>query len=448
MELRDDPRPGGIVLPRYDGRSILNVPASICAALGVPPPTDAPPLDRSVLSPAMLEGVSAVILLVVDGLGWDLLRFAVYGAEHEEAVVGGLALRPWLDAAGRGAPGVSVGQITSVFPSSTMPALATLNTGLPPSRHALMGWTTYLDEFQEAAELARWGPADRHGSYQDVNLGAYDAKEFFDRRTLHRHLRAHGVQPTAIVPASFRGSGFSKMVFDGAAFEGYFATSTLPLLVKHTLNWTDGREDGTRRFVYAYWSTVDTIAHHARRSWKNVGYGTHTLPDVKEEIATLDFALSRHFGEISAPGSTLLLITADHGHVFCRPRDYVRLDTDDTLMEDLVCAPTGERRLVYLHPRPGRADVVRAHCERRYARAASILDADVAFARGLFGLGVPSDAARRRAGDLVLVARNEWQLMVSYRPARDPIFMYGNHGGLDPREMLVPLIAVRLKRPE
>ena len=444
LDLCDDPRPGGIILPRYDGRSILNVPASVCAALGVPPPTDAPPLDPAVLPPAMLQGVSAVILLVVDGLGWDLLQYAVYGEEYEYDVVGELALRPWLEAAKQGSPDVAVAEITSVFPSSTMPALATLNTGLAPAQHGLMGWTTYLEELGEAAELARWGPAGGRGSYQHVDLGMHDPVEFFGRRTLHQHLRDHGVQPSVVCPISFRGSGYSDMIFHGARFEGYHATSTMPLIVKDVLDWCDATDDHQQRFVYAYWPTVDTVEHHARRRWGLISWDHQRLPDVKEEIAALDFALGRHFREGRAGGSTLLLITSDHGHVFCRPREWVRFDTDDTLMENLLCAPTGERRLVYLHAKPGRADFVRAYCEQRYARAAHIVQPDELFARGLFGPGELSPAARRRAGDLVLVARGEWQLMASHRPGHDPVFMYGNHGGLDPREMLVPLIAVRL----
>lgn len=63
----------GPILPRYDGRSILNLPASICAALGAPTTALAPALDATALPGAMLQGVAAVLMLVVDGLGcWQL----------------------------------------------------------------------------------------------------------------------------------------------------------------------------------------------------------------------------------------------------------------------------------------------------------------------------------------------------------------------------------------
>src|SRR5215207_2295588 len=57
------------VFPRYQGRSLLNLSPSVCHAFGVPAHGLAAPLVASVLPPRLLEGVTTVILLVVDGLG-------------------------------------------------------------------------------------------------------------------------------------------------------------------------------------------------------------------------------------------------------------------------------------------------------------------------------------------------------------------------------------------
>jgi hypothetical protein len=235
----------------------------------------------------------------------------------------------------------------------------------------------------------------------------------------------------------------SVMLFDGADFSGYYATSTIPLLVKHALRWGEPR-DRRRRYVYAYSSTIDTVAHLARRSWTGIGSQPGDVPDVLEEIAALDALLARHFACDARHSDTLLLVTADHGHVFGPANRGVRLQADATLLENLICAPTGERRLAYLHAKPGRAALVRAYCEERYAEAAHVLKPEDLFAQGLFGPGPPSAAARRRVGDVVLLARDDWQLITSHRLGHEPAVMHGNHGGLDPREMLVPLLAVRL----
>jgi hypothetical protein len=163
-----------------------------------------------------------------------------------------------------------------------------------------------------------------------------------------------------------------------------------------------------------------------------------------EEIASLDFALGRWLGRHRRRGDLLVLITADHGHVPGDPAHTVRLHHEPALLDDLRAPPTGERRMVYLHARPGRAAAVRSYCAERLASVAEVLDPGEALERGLFGPGPVSPAARRRAGDAILLARDDYQLVYPFSPGREPSPFAGNHGALDPREMLVPLLALRL----
>jgi hypothetical protein len=417
-------RAGERVRPRLDGQSLLNLPRTVAEALGAPGDGLAPPVAPDALPPALLEGVRAVLLLVVDGLGqWQLEA----GLRAGDAP----ALAGLLDRARRGAPGVSAATITSVFPSSTVPALTTLSTGLPPGAHGLVGWTVYLEEFGEAAELARWGPAAGTGSYQDPELGGHDPAAFFPHPTLYERLGAAGVRSVVVCPAALRGSGLSAMSFRGAAFAGYHAASSLLVLAEQAL---EGRRGPERLYVYGYWSTLDTVSHH---------HGPRG-PEHGAELAALDFALGRWLERHRPRGDLLLLLTADHGHVPTDPARLVRLDREPALLRHLAVPPTGERRLVYLHARPGKADAVRAHCAARLGAAADVLDAGDAAVQGLFGPGPLGAAARRRVGDLLLVARDDYQLVYPFSSAREPTLFRGNHGALDPREMLVPLLAVRL----
>ena len=103
-----------------------------------------------------------------------------------------------------------------------------------------------------------------------------------------------------------------------------------------------------------------------------------------------------------------------------------------------------ERRMAYLHARPGRVAAVRESCTRQLGSVAEWLEPADAFARGLFGPGPVSPAARRRVGDLILLARDDCQFVYPFTPRKKPPIFAGNHGALDPREMLVPLLALRL----
>jgi hypothetical protein len=415
---------GEPVRPRYDGRSILNIPASVCAALGGPAAGLASPLDATVLPPAMLERVAAVLLLVVDGLGRWQLDAAIAAGDAP-------ALATLAERARRGADDVSLASVTTVFPSSTIPALVSLSTGLAPAAHGLAGWTVYLEEFGEAAELARWGPASGSGSYQDALLGRRDPVAFFGLGTLYQRLASAGIASTVVCPAPFRGSGLSAMTFQGADFVGYHATSSLFVVAERLLA---ARKADERRYVYAYWNTLDTVGHHCGPLGA----------EHREEIASLDFTLGRWLGRSRRRGDLLVLITADHGHVPSNPARIVRLDHERGLLDELRAPPTGERRMVYLHARPGRVAAARAYCAERLGSVAECLEPAEALGRGLFGPGPVSDATRRRVGDLLLLAREDYQLAYPFVPRREPTAFAGNHGGLDEREMLVPLVALRL----
>jgi hypothetical protein len=413
----------GPIRPRYGGQSLLNLPASICQALGVPAADLAPPLDPALLPPAMLEDAAAVLLVVVDGLGrWQLDRAVAAGDAPALARLAGRH-------AAAGDP--RVGTVTSVFPSSTIPVLTTLGTGVSPAVHGLLGWTVYLEEFGEVAELARWGPAAGRGGYTDASLGGHDPAAFFGLGTLYQRLAAAGIRSMAVSPESLRGSGFTAMTLRGAGFVGYHATSSLFVLAERLLA---ARARAERLYVYAYWSTLDAVGHH---------HGP-LGPEHDAELAALDFALGRWLDRHDRRGDLLVILTADHGHVPSPPGRVLRLDREPGLRDLLRAPPSGERRLAYLHARPGRATELRAYCDRRLGEAATWLDPAEALEQGLFGPEAPSPAARRRAGDGILVARDDWQLVHPLRASSEPTVFAGNHGALDPREMLVPLVALRL----
>jgi hypothetical protein len=294
----------------------------------------------------------------------------------------------------------------------------------------LLGWTVYLEEFGEASELARWGPADRPGSYADRSMGEHDPATFFGQRTLHQRLGESGVRSVVVGPATIHRSGFSRMVFQGAELRGHYATSGLFVTIDKVLAESASQPS----FVYGYWPSVDTVGH----------YLGPLGAEHAEEITVLDFVLGRWLARERPRQDLLLLITADHGHVASDLERVVRLDLEPDLLAMLLCPPTGERRLAYLHARAGLADQVRRYCADRLAHAAELLDPAHAFACGMFGPGVATDAARRRAGDLILLAREGFQFICPFSDEQKPTVLLGNHGALDEQEMLVPLLAVRV----
>jgi hypothetical protein len=101
----------GPVLPRYGEASLAEVVPSVLAAFGLSG------FDNTLA----LEPASAVVLLVVDGLGWEQL-------DGDAA--------PIMARAARGSAPITAG-----FPATTAASLGSLGTGLPPGEHGLVGYT-------------------------------------------------------------------------------------------------------------------------------------------------------------------------------------------------------------------------------------------------------------------------------------------------------------------
>ena len=92
-------------LPDYAGACISNVVPALLE----------PPADTPSWLPAVAADASQVVLLVLDGLGWDQLQERRHIAPTLAAMAGGF--------------------IHTVAPSTTAAALTSIATGLPPGEH-------------------------------------------------------------------------------------------------------------------------------------------------------------------------------------------------------------------------------------------------------------------------------------------------------------------------
>jgi hypothetical protein len=189
---------------------------------------------------------------------------------------------------------------------------------------------------------------------------------------------------------------------------------------------------GGKRFVTAYWDTIDGITH--RWGPGDASWGL--------ELRSLAHVMRVAFLERLTPAQragTLLLITADHGGVQTPPGAAVRYDKHPGLRDALLVPPVGESRAPFFYARSDSLGRARAYLEEHLS-AFTLLTREQVLASGLLGPGEPSTETPHRLGDLVGVAHGAHYL------ARDryQLKMLGRHGGLSPSEMLVPLLGVRL----
>jgi Type I phosphodiesterase / nucleotide pyrophosphatase len=416
------------VQPDFAGRGLANIAPTVLRLLA-PDAAEAlelPALDASVLPAGLTEAVKTVVLVIADGLGHLQL-------EREIATGNAPNLAELIARAAHADPCVAYTPITSVFPTTTVAALGSVNSGVVPTKHGLLAYTLLLPEFDMVAEMIRWGPLNRRVSFADPEFGK-SPEEFFWATTTYARLHAAGVERTfAVNPSHFSGTALTRMLHQQATYAGYISTSSLTPIVSRIVH--DSVEP---TYVYAYWPTVDTIAHV-------VGPLT---PEHSSEVAAFDFQFGRLLRALEDRHDTLVLLSADHGHVDTRAEDAVNFADHPELLAMLRAIPAGERRVVYLYPREGVTAEVADYAREHLRNAAATMLRDAAVAAGLFGPGQLNARAAGRIGEVLLFPRGALQLVTPIEGpdgslVKQPTFR-GLHGGLTPEEAIVPLLAVRL----
>ena len=372
-------------LVRYGEASLADLLPSALAALGVP---DWP-------NPLNLAGSGCIVVLLVDGLGWQLLRRY---AEHAPFLAS-LPGRP----------------LTAGFPTTTATSLSSLGTGLPPGEHGLTGYTTMLEEIGEPINWLRWQSAPSGNNLLD----RLEPEQLQPIPTVFERAERAGVTVSVVSSYAFRGSGLTRAILRGGSYLPVFTTADTATTV------AAAARSGRPSLVYCYFSELDLIGH---------GHGCHSEA-WRLQLALIDRAVQLLAERL--PDDAVLLVTADHGMVDVPDQAKIDYDADPALAKG-VEAIAGEGRVRYLHVTPGRLAEVRRRWQDLAPGALTVLSRDEAIERGWFG-PVVGPVARRRIGDLVVLA-TESVAVVRRRAEQRTASLIGQHGALTEDELLVPLL--------
>ena len=360
------------LIPDYQGACLSNVVPALLDGRATPPPW----------LPASATGASQVVLLALDGLGWDQLE------EREH-------LAPTLTS-------MTGGAISTVAPSTTATALSSLALGCAPGEHGVVGYR--INVRGDVLNVLRW------------QTPAGDARSVIPPNDFQARPAFLGRRPPVVTRAEFAGTGFTGAHLAGVRFSGYRVVSTLVTEVRNLLR-------SGEPFVYAYYDGVDKVAHE-------YGLGDH----YDAELVAADRLVADLAGVL--PPGAALVVTSDHGQVHVGDA-IVRIREE---VMDHVELLSGEGRFRWLHARPGRAAELAAVARECHAGRAWVRTREEVIADEWFGPKV-SDAAAARFGDVVLAARDA----VAFEDPADtgPYRLQSRHGSLTSAEMRIPLLALQ-----
>ncbi len=414
-DLIDSSRLKGFVTPRYDGHCISNIPDTIFKLLHLKshnPLRMEPVYDIG-------DGAENVILLLLDGVGFRML-------EHAESELMVPALGNVFRQSFNGA-------ITSIFPSTTATAITTLNTGLTPQEHGILGYTSYFRDFGSIVNMLKFAPI----SNEDMSLFDCGIEPWMilPGTTIHEKLHNEGISSFMYVGNAIRNNGLSNIVNRGAEVMPYFTSSDMFVRLRKNLE-----KGASSTFHFAYLSSPDRIAHMR---------GPFT-EEFSSEVNAILYSLKTDLIEKLDSGvgkKTTIIVSADHGHAQISRENVFDLAKSRELSNMLARPPTGDSRAFFMSTRAGCTDAVIDYFEKYLKNMFSIFRSRELLDIGVLGSGTPSSETMDRIGDLIAVARNDAAFEnsnLSVIQKSNGVWLEGRHGGLSENEMIVPVIASRL----
>ncbi|WP_409462851.1 alkaline phosphatase family protein [Amycolatopsis sp. GA6-003] len=367
-------------VPQYaDVPHLSQIVPSVLGSLGVPGESGG--LD-------LPEAHSACVLLV-DGLGWELL------SEHaaDAPVLAELAAR----------------QLRVGYPSTTAAGLAAVGTGLASGEHGMVGYTFEMPGAGVLNAL-RWRS---HDDGSDLR-GALPPCDVQPLPTTFERAAAAGVEAVVVSSAQFANTALTQATQRGARYAGVHALGDLAARTLAAL--------ASRTFCYAYHSELDLMGHlygPGSAAWRM------QLRHVDRLVESIVEGL---------PPGALLAVVADHGMVTVEEK--LNLEDTPELLEG-VRAFGGEVRARHVYTEPGATADVAAAWRSVLGSRAWVLPRDEAIEAGWFGPSV-SDRVRPRIGDVVAAATGTFGMVRELAEAVETNLV-GQHGSLTSAEQLVPL---------
>lgn len=377
------------VRPAYGSASLAELLPGVLAALGLVRGAD--PLGLT----GQLAGVRRVAVLLVDGLGYELLPLAAPVAPVLADVVAGRLGQ--------------LRELTAAFPSTTPTSLASLGTGAPPGGHGLLGFTVRVPGSDRVLNHINW-------------TGDPDPLRWQPLPTQLGRAAAAGGSVTVVARGEYAGSGLTSSAWRGGA---YRPADDLEALAGGILAALAGGEPPV--LVYGYHPDLDTAGHlHGVDSaaWRAAAAG-------------VDWLLERLVDGL--PPDAALLVTADHGQLDVPPQHRFDLAADPRLRAG-VAVLAGEPRVRYLHTVPGAAADVAAAWREVLGDAAWVASREEAVAAGWFGPVQPDHLAR--IGDLVVACRDRYAVLATGTEPEQVGRLVAFHGSFTPAEMRIPLLVV------
>ena len=272
------------IKPDYDD-CITNLACSILKYFEVPYKHE----TISEVDHMLKDNPKNVVVILFDGMGYNLINRLL----KENSFLRKNMVKPY----------------SPVSPSTTVASTTSMLSGLNPVEHGWLGWNMYIKEEDEIVTLFKNTLKDT-----DVPVASYNAA--------NRYLKFDDLKDQID-----KGPYEAQIVFP---FGKYVVYNDKSLKEMNQKIIEECKKEG-KRYVYAYYENPDYIMHLT---------GTNSSM-TKKVFRLIDKSMDFLASELE---DTLLIITADHGHINCSPiiisdyKDFLDTLDGDTSIEPRFCS--------------------------------------------------------------------------------------------------------------
>ena len=284
--------------------------------------------------------------------------------------------------------------LTAIYPSTTACATTSIKSGLLPIETGWSGWANYFKEVDK--DLVLFNGTDYYTG-QNYNINAYTVLPY---------------KPY-----------FETLNIKGTYVEPDFSLNNHKLedvLSKCLSNFTKGIQT-----MYVYDTEPDGMLHKLG-TLNNEIY--KTLNKYSKQIEKFYKRL---------PSNTLLLISADHGHI---DSTNIKFYLDEYLYSMLIRKPTNDSRCLTFKVKENKKDEFKSYFESIYSNVYDLYSKDEFLDAGFMGQSetMPSRLSDFLA-DFVAIAKTDYTFALKEKALE----MKSNHAGITGEEMIIPLIVLK-----
>ncbi|WXG42618.1 MAG: alkaline phosphatase family protein [Promethearchaeati archaeon SRVP18_Atabeyarchaeia-1] len=327
-------------------------------------------------------------------------------------------------------------QLSSVFPTITSTALASIHMATPPGIHGIFGHKIFFKELGAVVDTLKMSTLSV-GARDSLIRAGIDARALTYCSSPYDLVEQQGIEHVELLEDEIAGTGLSNMIYRRQVARGFNNLIDAFSMARQALE----EEKDKKVMVNLYTGILDSLSHK---------YGPYS-EEYSIGMRFLDENIRRLVGSIrdSTAEKTTLVFLADHGQDPIDPRLEIVFSRDEIeKLGKFLRAPAGKSgRVMHFYVKDGFQEDTVHELKKKVGERGYLVTFEDAI-RTFVGKTMNLKMSKMRLGDIILILKKGVNVEIrrdeSQNRWEEPL--RGSHGSMTLNELLVPFISVKLSQ--